>query len=345
MDHSLAVFSFRGSPSKATPPSRRSYYHPSPALEQGRGRGGGAFTSVLSPSQPHQLSPPPSPPTPKSPDFDESWPSTSLSPPSLTPEGQTDQLGDSVVAKYMARFRQAQPTSRQERQSAGPTAADFWWLKPSPVGHPDSSAGEEPRRRDLYPASPDQTLPQKGRALRMDTCMSGTHQGHISPLEASEAASLDLETLNLQDRAGQLLLRSEISSCSNSSSSSTSNPVASIQVSSEGLSSPSSPFPPDPGLGPSLTRGPAPLTRPQGPPPSVARPEEDILFQWRLRRKLELAQEECVDGSKTQSWPPNRALVPTARTRGQPQKGDAPRPAQANQLLSSGPLQPSPTKS
>ncbi|XP_044527136.1 proline and serine-rich protein 3 isoform X2 [Gracilinanus agilis] len=344
MDHSLAVFSFRGSPCKATPPSRRSYYHPSPLLERGRRRGGGAFTTVLSPSQPHQPSPLPSPPTPTSPDFDESWPSTSLSPPSLTPEGQTDQSGDSVVAKYMARFRQAQPTSRQERQSAGPTAADFWWLKPSPVGHPDSSAGEEAKRKDLCPASPGQTLPQRGRTLRMDTIISGTHQGHISPLEASETAALDLETLSLQDRAVQLLLRSEISSCSSSSSSSQ---VASVQVSSEGLSSPPSPSHPDPGQGPSLTRGPAPLTRLQGPPPSVARPEEDILFQWRLRRKLELAQEECVDGSKTHSWPPSRAPVPMARTHGQPkpQQLDALQPAladQLNPLVTPSHLQPSP---
>ncbi|XP_027711023.1 proline and serine-rich protein 3 [Vombatus ursinus] len=336
MDNSLAVFSFRGNSCKATPPKRRNYYHPSPERE--RGCGGGARTSVLSPSRPPQLSLPASPPAPTSPDFEESWPSTSLSSPSDPPEEQTGQLGDSVLARYMARFRQAQPTSRQERQAAGPTAADFWWLQPPALGCPGPSADKEAGGGGLSPAIPTQTTPHGAGAWRMEDCMSGTHEGHISSLEASDTSALDLETLSLQDRATRLLRRSEISSSS-------SNEVASIPVSSEGLPSYSPPFTSDPGAGPH-PREPAPLTRTQVPLPSVTCPEDDILSQWRLRRKMELAQEQCADGPQAQSWLPNRALITMTYGQPQPHQIYAPGPTVANQLNSLVPLnnpQPSPS--
>ncbi|XP_074074954.1 proline and serine-rich protein 3 isoform X2 [Macrotis lagotis] len=327
MDNSLAVFSFRGSCHKSTPPKRRSYYHPSPGRE--RGRGGGARSRILSPSQPQQPSPSPSPPAPASPDLEESWSSTS----SLLP--QTDQEGNSVLAKYMARFRQAQPTSRQERGSAGLTAADFWWLQPPAQGCADPST-DETRGGSLSPVLPTQPLPQGPGASRTEACPSGTPRDYISPLEASDEASpLDFDTLSLQDRAAQLLLRSEISP---SSSSSSTNEVASIPVSSEGLPSPLAPFTSDSGPGPH-PREPAPLTRTQVPLPSVSRPEDDILFQWRLRRKMELAQEECADGPQAQSWLPRSSLVAMTVAHSQPEPHMyAPAPVVTSQLNSLVPL-------
>ncbi|XP_051844884.1 proline and serine-rich protein 3 [Antechinus flavipes] len=322
MDNSLAIFSFRGSSCKATAPKRRSYYYPSPERE--RGRGIRAQAEVLNPSRAHQRSPPPPPPASKSPDFNESWPSTSLSSPS---EEQTDKSGDSVLAKYMARFRQAQPTSRQERQSVGPSAASFWWLQP-----PDPSADEDDGGGGL---SPGRTSPPGTGSSWTEMCTSGPRQGPVSPLGASDTPTLDLETLSLQDRAAQLLLRSEIAS----SSSGSHDEDISIPVSAEGLPSSSPPFTSDPGSGPHL-RKPSPLTRTRISLPSVSHPKDDILFQWRLRRKMEVAREECAHGLQAQSWLPSRALVPQTRSHGPPKTRQmyVPGPVVANQLTSLAPL-------
>ncbi|XP_074162807.1 proline and serine-rich protein 3 isoform X2 [Sminthopsis crassicaudata] len=281
----------------------------------GDGNAGGVWKGVQNPSPALRHSPPPPPPAAESPDFEESWPSTSLSSPSQHPEEQTENSGDSVLARYMARFRQARPTSRQERQSAGPGAAAFWWLQPTaPSADEDDGGGPSPGR----------TSPRGAGSSRRETCTSGTGEG-----EASDTPALDLETLSLQDRATQLLLRSEISS----SSSGSHDEDTSIPVSSEGLPSFSPPFTSDPGPGPHH-RKPPPLTRTQVPLPSVAHPEDDILFQWRLRRKMEVAREECAHGLQAESWLPGRALVTKTRNHGPPKTRQmyVPGPIVANQL-------------
>ncbi|XP_031819628.1 proline and serine-rich protein 3 [Sarcophilus harrisii] len=302
------------------------------AAGAGRARGkpgpaGILLAQVPNPWPAHQPSPPPPPPASKSPDFSESWPSTSLSSPSQHSAEQTEKSGDSVLAKYMARFRQAQPTSRQERQSAGPGAASFWWLQP-----PDPSADEDDGGGGL---SPGRTSPPGRGSSWTETCASGPRQGPISPLEASDTPTLDLETLSLQDRAAQLLLRSEISSSNNGSH----DEDTSIPVSSEGLPSSPPPFTSDPGPGPHL-RKPSSLTRTRISLPSVSHPKDDILFQWRLRRKMEVAREECAHGLQAQSWLPSRALVTQTRSHDPPKTRQmyVPGPVVANQLTSLAPL-------
>ncbi|XP_074794563.1 proline and serine-rich protein 3 [Natator depressus] len=314
MESSTALFSVQGSPFALGSPAR-SHYHPSPARLPGPRhqctvRWGRALSPVhLLPGVPaialHRQRPPE--PTASSPQdlsflqgpscwgtaldsdsvnpFLESWPSTECSSPS-TPEKTPDlrQLldplasardGESIIAKCIERFRHGQPSSRSQRQVPPiPTAREFWWLEPAPPS--DSSTpkgGAKPDCAKLEEARP----PLRPMGVPSDTSL----------LE-----SPDPDTRSLQERAARLLLRSE------SSLSST------IPVSSEGLCStaPSSipdsdqalPSPPHLSL---LEPSPGPLPPACWPPAHIpqssssTRPEDDILFQWRLRRKMEQASQ------------------------------------------------------
>ncbi|KAM9353403.1 proline and serine-rich protein 3 [Symphorus nematophorus] len=255
--------------------------------------------------------------------FSESWPSTDCGSSSAntttssdmemprqssragksTVSSDTADHQDSVLAKYIERFRHGRPQSREERHqnesATGEKQLPFWWMSPSSL--PSSSTPTKATDKDIIQPLKDDHGPaifspagQRQRDRSLSPC-----RGSLSILsDTSQGEFEDTEILHLQERANRLLLREE---CMNDGS---------IHVSSEGLgcSDFSSPVSID-----------EPLRRPLIPSiikPTTAkvssdsvqaassqksfvtsslvpptRPEEDILFQWRLRRKIEQARE------------------------------------------------------
>ncbi|XP_041648823.1 proline and serine-rich protein 3 isoform X2 [Cheilinus undulatus] len=222
--------------------------------------------------------------------FEESWPSSDCGSssalsnmvtselsaragkPSVSPEPGIHQ--DSVLAKYIERFRHGQPQSREERQqmaARGKKQVPFWWMSSSTLPH--SSTPTKTTDKDVIQPMEDDhgaatySPVQNGHDRDLSPC-----RGSISILsDTSQGEFEDTEILQLQERANRLLLKDD---CSLND--------GSIHVSSEGVgcSEFSSPLSAD-----------EQMRRPLIPRVMMSA-TEDILFQWRLRRKIEQAREQ-----------------------------------------------------
>ncbi|XP_055053102.2 proline and serine-rich protein 3 [Misgurnus anguillicaudatus] len=254
--------------------------------------------------------------------FSESWPSTDLSPSAANSpsspctESQmyaarnmvatgTGPKEPSVLAKYIERFRFGKPQSREERQREVAQDDDqlFWWKSTSPPSSSTPTQASEKHARespDLNsgPLSTHKSISKSPVRDMLDLSM-------LTLSELSRCDPEEPEILQLQEQASRLLQKSarSLSSCS-------------MHISSEGLgcSDFSSPVSADEPIGKphvptligssNLVLEPSLCERTSFPTPAVGsgvRREDDILFQWRLRRKMEQARQWCQETSSHSS--------------------------------------------
>ncbi|XP_050959411.1 proline and serine-rich protein 3 [Labeo rohita] len=254
--------------------------------------------------------------------YSESWPSTDLScstdntNTSACSEAQMQAVRNmvapatietkepSVLSKYIENFRFGKPQSQEERRLQAADCEDdqpFWWMSTSP---PSSSTPTQPSQKyireplDLMNDGPASTESPISKPRHGDTTLSpARHMLDLSMLTLTESFHCDQEEpeiLQLQERASRLLQRSEHSLSSGS-----------VPISSEGLgcsdfsSSVSTDEPVRRPFVPTLTgsTNKPSLCKGTSFPPAVGsersgvRREDDILFQWRLRRKMEQARQ------------------------------------------------------
>ncbi|XP_056329477.1 proline and serine-rich protein 3 isoform X2 [Danio aesculapii] len=247
--------------------------------------------------------------------FSESWPSTDLScsadNTNISPcsEAQTKAMRNmvapetngskepSVLAKYIERFRFGKPQSREERQhqtSDGGVDQPFWWMSTSPPSSSTPTQFSEKHIRealDLINDDPEISQSPISKPRLDETSMSPTrHMLNLSLLTelcgSSHCDQEEPEIQQLQERASRLLQKSEHSLSS-----------VSVPISSEGLgcSDFSSPVSIDEPLRRPVLSTVVPSNQPMGSEGSGIHREDDILFQWRLRRKMEQARQRCQE--------------------------------------------------
>ncbi|XP_028985701.1 proline and serine-rich protein 3 isoform X2 [Betta splendens] len=247
------------------------------------------------------------------PDYVEVWPSSaSSSMTSSDPEmpkqpaaagkfSVSFELGgqeDSVLAKYIERFRTGRPQGRDERQvmtlTDGEEELPFWWMSPSSL--PPSSTPTKATDEDDHGSA---TFSPAVQRQPLSPCRGSLNMSAFGEFD-------DTDILHLQERASKLLLRGE------STLSDGSAPVSSDGLGCSDFSSPVTVDEPVkstviPSIIQSFTvrtdsdplRATTTTKFDSSSLVTRTRPGEDILFQWRLRRKMEQARERSQSARHT----------------------------------------------
>ncbi|XP_061675426.1 proline and serine-rich protein 3 isoform X2 [Syngnathoides biaculeatus] len=238
--------------------------------------------------------------------------------PSLSSQAPKRIQRNSGVTKYIDRFRYGQPLSREERQQMFSDFEDdrvpLWWMSssslppsstPSKISHKDptddrSQAVSSPARRQLHD---DFNYSPRGGDYIMNAYL---------PSDTSENEFEDTEILHLQERASKLLQRrdsilssvsipvsSEGLGCSDRSSSVSINETAHRPLMNTSIKSTAATGWSDSALAVPVRR----YTFNSSMSPHT-RPEDDILSQWRLRRKMEQAGERVHSMRNSEFYTP-----------------------------------------
>ncbi|CAG5133471.1 unnamed protein product [Candidula unifasciata] len=196
---------------------------------------------------------------------------------------------ESVLQRYVERFRNSAPKSREERMKEKSDKLHFWWLQSS------SDRGNNSVDDD-----------SKGNNLRLHPHLTEARP-QSQKLTKDALLAMDEETFHLQSKADRLLSKSELSLTSSSPIVSTEGLGSSTSVSSCSVSDGHLPYQP------AYFRAQARLfTNTEDKSRSLhtasRSPADDILTRWRLQRKVEEASAAVSGGQcgKLTSTKPSR---------------------------------------
>ncbi|XP_069118728.1 titin homolog [Argopecten irradians] len=216
------------------------------------------------------------------------------------PSRGSAQHTPTVLSKYIERFRQGDPMSREERQKTS-NPGDFWWLNQDAK----ESASVESTPRDNYKQKTNVQSLTKETLASFSQPQQKNYKYHPHRLRK--------RTRKLQEKADRFLEKS-VSSLATTDHD--------FEVSTDGLGSSlgettqtsieEQPYRPK--FVKDLNKENVPQFNLGVPMSAVTKPtcpEEDILYQWRIKRKMEQARERTLNIKE--SFPPS-SFVPKSQT-------------------------------